>query len=80
MSTVMMPGRTATWNPKESGQRGAGDVFSAAKEDHHGLADDRNLARNFSSHFGGEECQRIPGQQISAETKSHDKKQKQHAA
>src|SRR5208282_1636741 len=49
-------------------------LFTTAEKDHHGLTDDRNLPGNLGADLGGEEGQRVPGQQIPAEAKSHDKK------
>ncbi len=65
---------------KEPGERGSGHLFSTAKKDHHGLADDRNLPSNLSADLGGEESQGIPRQQVAAETEPHDQKQQDHSA
>ena len=65
---------------KKPGQCGSGYFFTAAEKNHHGLANQRNLPRNFSADFGGEESQGIPRQQIAAETEPHDQKQQDHSA
>ncbi len=72
-------GQNSDMESEEAGQRGARDFFAAAQKDHHGLADDGNLSGDLRSDLGGEEGQRVPGQQVAAEAESHDQKEQQHA-
>ena len=73
-------GRTATWNPKKRVSVAPVTCWAAAKKDHQGLADDRDLSGHLRADRGGEEGQLVPGQQIAAESESHDQKEQHHAA
>src|SRR5215831_17810403 len=59
----------------KAGQCGSRDIVSSAQEPHKEATDNRHDARNFGSHFRGKERQRIPGKQISTESKRERKKQ-----
>ena len=72
-------GQNGDVKSEEAGERGAGNLFAAAQENHHWLADDGNLAGDLRADFGGEEGQCVPGQQITAEAETHDQEEQQHA-
>src|ERR1019366_8550976 len=65
---------------KESTQRGSRDLFAAAKKNHHGSTDKWNLSSDLGADLGSKECQRVPWQQVAAETETHHEKEEDHAA
>ena len=60
---------------KEARQGCARDFLAAAQENDDPLSDHRHLPGDFGSDFGGEERQRIPWQQVSAETEAQHETQ-----
>ena len=68
-------GENSNMESEEAGERGAGDFLAAAQENHHRVADDGNLSGDLRSYLGGEEGQRVPRKQITAEAESHDQKE-----
>ena len=57
-------GQNSDMNGKKTRQRGAGDILTAAQEDHQRLADNRHHCDDLRAHFGGKKRQLVPGQQI----------------
>ena len=48
-------GENGDMKSEKPGQRGSGHLVATAQKDHHGLANDGNLASDLSPNLGGEE-------------------------
>ena len=65
------PGQHRDVKAEKSRQGRAGYFLAATQEDHDRIADHGNLPGDFRSDLGCEEGERIPGQEISAESETH---------
>ena len=63
-----MAGRYRNMNSEEPSQVAASDVLAPPKENQQWMADDWDLRRDFRPHFSREIGERVPGQEVPAET------------